>query len=81
MHAIFVWEVLMIGTYIQEPQYSTMFPFTDAPIRSWWYQKTNLLVEVFKSGGNPEDQKPRQRVSVANRKIFARPENICADGI
>ena len=24
-----------------------------------------------------EGQKPRQRVSVANRKIFARPENIC----
>ena len=25
-----------------------------------------------------EGQKPRQRVSIANRKNFARPENICA---
>ena len=25
-----------------------------------------------------EAQKPRQRVSVANRKYFARPENFCA---
>ena len=28
-----------------------------------------------------EGQKPRQRVSVANRNFFARPENICPYGI
>ena len=28
--------------------------------------------------GSTEAQKPRQRVSIANRKIFARPENFCA---
>ena len=29
---------------------------------------------------NTESQKPRQRVSVANRKVFARPEIFCASG-
>ena len=42
-----------------------------------------VVVEITRERGYraAEGQKPRQRVSVANRKIFARPENICADGI
>ena len=37
--------------------------------------------EIVRGGisyNDAEAQKPRQRVSVANRKIFARPENFCA---
>ena len=29
------------------------------------------------SGGWPESQKPRQRVSNADRKVFANPESFC----
>ena len=37
--------------------------------------------EIVRGGisyNDAEAQKPRQRVSIANGKIFARPENFCA---
>ena len=37
----------------------------------------SIMIDAGKDD-KAEAQKPRQRVSIANRKIFARPENFCA---
>ena len=33
---------------------------------------------TFEALISPESQKPRQRVGIADRKVFARPESFCA---
>ena len=60
------WELLKITKVFMHKHFKNVFRHLEIVLR--------YLANVL----TPESQKPRQRVSVANRKVFARPESFCA---
>ena len=46
-------------------------------VKGYWHREGQLISIKYQFLSDPESQKPRQRVSNADRKVFANPESFC----